>query len=399
MNKKSGIDKKFRNQIKFQPNLEQSSGVEMKILYVDYYNEYGKSSRGLNYIGIDGFMRALVEIGNYVEAFYFDEHLADLDKLNQALIEKHSEMQPEMVFFNLYTKYVSIKTLDLLKDRSVTVNWFGDDTFLFDSFSKDYATHFTYCITTDKYSVNRYIKLGQKNVILSQWPAFSSNPQQDLVCNYTYDISFVGAKNPPREWFIERLRKYGLTITTFGNGWPTGPISGEKMQEVFRQSKINLNISNSDSWDIRFLFSKYCSLAIKLKAIGRYLIKKSKIAKVLIRKIRKGADISVTYYGKTASQIKARNFEIPCSGGFQLTDYVPSIEDYFVIGKEIACYSNVDEAEKLIRHYLEESAIRESIRDAGFIKANKEYTYEKAIRKIFEQIEINQQQKNKYDNK
>jgi spore maturation protein CgeB len=34
---------------------------------------------------------------------------------------------------------------------------------------------------------------------------------------------------------------------------------------------------------------------------------------------------------KNAPQIKARNFEIPFFYGFQLTDYVSSIEDYFNI--------------------------------------------------------------------
>ncbi len=43
-------------------------------------------------------------------------------------------------------------------------------------------------------------------------------------------------------------------------------------------------------------------------------------------------------------QLKSK-LEIPYFGGFQLTDYVPTIENYFDLGKELICYGSVDEAE------------------------------------------------------
>ena len=105
------------------------------------------------------------------------------------------------------------------------------------------------------------------------------------------------------------MQKRGIYIEAFGNGWGNGALSAEDMNKLFVSSKINLNLSNSNSFDIRYLLSNY-------KAIP--LLFKSK---------------------KNASQIKARNFEIPYFGGFQLTDYVPTIENYFDIGKDIICYN------------------------------------------------------------
>ena len=71
------------------------------------------------------------------------------------------------------------------------------------------------------------------------------------------------------------------------------------------------------------------------------------------------------YFFLEASQIKARNFEIPYFGGFKLADYVPTLENYFDIGKDVVCYNDVDEAELLIRYYLENEEEREIIKNSA----------------------------------
>ena len=83
-------------------------------------------------------------------------------------------------------------------------------------------------------------------------------------------------------------------------------------------------------------------------------------------------------------QIKARNFEIPYSGGFQLTDYFPGLEDYFEIGKEVACYSNLDEAALLIKHYLNHEEERlKIVRDAQN-RVVQQHGYRHRIRNILQ---------------
>lgn len=355
----------------------------MKILYVDYYYEYGKKERGLNYIGIFGFEDGLKKIGHDVYHFYYDDFQDNFDILNDQLLKYAIEIKPKYIFFNLYTNHVYINTVKQLNIIARTINWFGDDPFLFDNFTSVYAPYFTYCITTDKFSLEKYKAINQNNVILSQWPANEVKINNSLIKNYQYDVSFIGAKNPVREWFVNELRDRGLNIALYGNGWENGPVTNEEMSTIFYNSKINLNISNSDIWDYRFLISGYCNIKTLLKTVFKYHLKRSKMLKKYFRLKIKG---NVTFYGKTSSQIKARNFEIPSSFGFQLTDYVPSLEDYFIIGKEIACFSNIDEAEKQIRFYLNNNEERESIRKAGFERSINEYTYEKVLNRVFMNI-------------
>lgn len=359
----------------------------MKILYVDYYYEYGKKSRGINYIGVDGFEKSLKNIGHVVEHFYYDDYLFDLSILNQALLEYFDKVNPDLVFFNLYNNYVKIDVIKQMSLKALTVNFFGDDPFLFDRFTKHYAPYFSYCITTDKFSIDKYYDIGQKNVIYSQWPAFTVDNIHDLYApTYKYDVSFVGAKNPPREWFIDELKRKGIDVKVFGNGWNAGPIDSNEMEDVFLTSKINLNIPNSDIWDYKFLFSGYVSFLLLIRQLFKYHLKRNHFTRKILEIFRKNLNDEVTFYGKFTSQIKARNFEIPSSGGFQLTNYVPTIEEYFLIGKEIACYSNIDEAEIQIRYFLKNDANREKIKIAGHLRSKDEYTYDEAISKIFKQI-------------
>ena len=57
-------------------------------------------------------------------------------------------------------------------------------------------------------------------------------------------------------------------------------------------------------------------------------------------------------------QIKARNFEIPLAGGFQLSNYVPGLEKYLKIGDEIAVYNTPEECAQQVEYYLANDEIR-----------------------------------------
>lgn len=318
----------------------------MKILFVDLQYDYGIKSRGPNLIGQDGFKRSLEQLGHKVVSFYYDQYLNGGSALQKALLDAAESLQPDLIFFSLFKNQFAHDTLKKLKANYRTINWFGDDQWRFDSFTQYYANDFTWCITTDIFAVEKYHRLGQNNVILSQWAAIDGHATDIDGHSYEYDVSFVGGYHPYRAWFIKAFESIsGLTVAKFGHGWPEGPLSAEAMVRVFQRTKVNLNISNSNSWDVRYLFSS------------------------------PKAFLSLVRSRKSQSQVKARNFEIPFFGGFELTDYVPSIDRYFDIGKDIACYSNVEEAALQSLYYLNNAEERETIRRSGHRKAYENHGY------------------------
>ncbi|BBN58990.1 CgeB family protein [Hydrogenovibrio marinus] len=330
----------------------------MKILYVDLLYDYGDKTRGLNLIGQEGFKSSFEKLGHDVVPFYYDDFLSNLEVLQQNLLSEADKVMPDLIFFCLFENQFEHETLVQLKNKYTTVNWFGDDQWRFDSFTKFYASDFTWCVTTDLFSVENYKKIDQPNVILSQWAAIDTHVQFDESQIYKYDVSFVGGYHPYREWFIKQLGARGINVEVFGNGWGNGPLSAEAMMRLFAESKINLNISNSNSYDIRYLFSSLRAFSSSIRSL------------------------------KSHSQIKARNFEIPFFGGFQLSDYVPGIEQYYDLGKEIVCYSSVDDAALQIKYYLSNDFEREEIRKLGNIKAKKNHGYSNRFKKVFRELSL-----------
>lgn len=329
----------------------------MKILFVDLLYDYGDKTRGLNLIGQEGFKSSFEKLGHDVVPFYYDDFLSNLETLQQKLLSEADKVKPDLIFFCLFENQFEHETLVQLKNKYTTVNWFGDDQWRFDGFTKFYASDFTWCVTTDLFSVEKYKKIDQPNVILSQWAAIDTHVQFDESQSYKYDVSFVGGYHPYREWFIKQLGARGINVEVFGNGWGNGPLSAEDMMRLFAESKINLNLSNSNSYDVRYLFSSLRALRSSIRS------------------------------SKSHSQIKARNFEIPFFGGFQLSDYVPSLENYFDIGKELVCYSSIDDAALQIRYYLSNDLKREEIRYNGHKKAIESDSYTNRLSSVLKHIE------------
>lgn len=327
----------------------------MKILYVDLQYDYGNPKRGLNQIGNIGFYKVFESLGHEVIPFYYDTYLNKLNELQQLLLTTADSVKPDLIFFSLFTDQFKIETLKALTTKYKTMNWFGDDQWRFETFASKYAPCFTYAITTDPFAVPKYHSLGYNNVILSQWAALNVDFQKNSA-DYKYDISFVGGSHSVRRWIIREFEKQGLTVHTFGFGWSKGPVSLSEMQSIFLQSKINLNLSNSVNWDLRYLLNSWKNIIVRLKSI------------------------------KTVNQMKARNFEIPFFGGFQLAEYFPTLENDFDIGKNIVCYSNVDEAIQLAKFYLENDILREKIKRQSIEHVRNQHTYRHRFEKIFAQI-------------
>ena len=330
----------------------------MKIIPVFLRYDYGIKSRG-DSLEYRGFYPALQQLSDEVYPFWYDEYLKKKGALQKEVIKFADKINPDIIFFILMKDEFSFETFDYLKSKYVTMNWFCDDQWRFENFTKYYAPHFTYSITTDKFALKKYKKIGYENTILSQWASCGYVETLDFEkITYKYDVSFVGGVNHYRKWLVNYLKKHDITVECFGCEWENNRVSFEKMAEIFQTSKINLNISNSVSYDVRYVFSSLKSF----------------------KKFRRSE--------KRVEQIKARNFEIPAFGGFQLTNYTPSLEDYFEIGKEVAIYTSIDNLLLQIRYYLDNEKEWKEIMINGYKRAIKEYTYFHRLKDAFKEMKI-----------
>lgn len=346
----------------------------MKTLVVLYKHNYGVEERGQSF-EYNYFYKTLKKMSKETELFDLGNYTDKKEQIHKDLIAVAEKFKPDYIYFTfIYSNDLELKTLDYIKKKYLTINWFCDDNWRFEELSAKYAKHFSYCITTDKYTLVKYKKIGYKDIILSQ---YATRPIENInfdKIQYKYDVSFIGSSNLVRKWFIDKIKEKGINVICFGHGWSNNHISFKELQDVTKRSKINLNLTNSMNYDARYIFS-----GVK-PFIGTVL----KLVRLKQKKLVKNSE-----------QIKARNFEINGYGGFQLTNFVSDLGDYFELEKEIAAFQNIDDLIKQIHYYLENEDLRKEIMMDGYNKVIKKDTYEKRFKEIFKKIELNELKKKK----
>ena len=346
-----------------------------KVLYIGFEYNYGNVDRGKS-LDIDFFVNSINSIDGYsASGLYIDKYQGE-DKEN-FILNNVKKVSPDLILTNISKDEISDEVLRSLNKNYKTVNWFGDDQWRFENFSRHKAKLFDYVITTDKSSVNKYKKIGIKNVIYSQWAAVKL--EQELNINeYKYDISFVGSYSPTRDWIISKLKLKKINVNVFGIGWEqSSKVDYDEMINIFKYSKINLNLSNSTPKDINFLFFylyKFFTSFKKLLQLNFNVFLKE--ATRYLKNIR-----FFFFYEKTKEQIKARNFEIPAAGGFQISSFAPEITDYLSPSNEIVIYETLSDLIEKTNFYLNNNQEREKIKKAGYTKAI-HHTYQIRFEKV-----------------
>lgn len=317
----------------------------MKIGAMFFKYDYGEKERGKSLERIN-FLPALRSFAK-VKTFWIEDHnyQSEPRQFQEQVVKFCEESECDYYFIVPMRDEIQNGTLEYLKSKGhKIVAWFGDSMWRW-PWVLDMAKYLYCAIDNDKYNLSNYKKIGA-NVALSQWGV--NRPANWLSKDYKYDVTFIGQRNAVRDWFVSEISQQ-FNVKCFGKGWEGGKVANPR--HIIQQSRINLNLSNSIQTDYRFL--QY----VKGKPEG----------------------------AKLYEQIKARHFEIAGWGGFQLSHFSLAIEDYFTIGKELACYANVEDLKKQIAYYLENHKEREKIRMAGWLKGRK-YTYNKRLKEAFNEI-------------
>jgi spore maturation protein CgeB len=330
----------------------------MHVLYVAMRNEYGDPSRGLSFEEMN-FRSSLEGMGNELTTFDFMERSkhAGVARMRSDLIALAAEVKPDLAFFVLFTDQLDTDTIEAVgrEGECPTVNWFADDHWRFDGFTRHMAPAFDLAVTTDADSLPKYRQLPDTRVHLSQW-ACNRYAYSRVTTETRHELTFVGQPHGDRRQTVAMLQGAGFPVECWGFGWPSGSIEHARMVEVFASSRINLNLSNS-------------SEAPGLKARLRRLL-------------------HLNPPPPRPPQIKGRNFEVPGCGGFLLTERVPYLERYFALDREVAVFDGVDDLVDKVRFWLEHEQERQEVAAAGYRRVLAEHTYDHRFAAIFDELEL-----------
>ncbi len=327
----------------------------MKILVVCMLHTYGDPKREYSFEYFN-FYQVLKAMGHEVELFDYMGEIQAHGKaeMNRRLLERVRNWQPAAAMFSLYTDQFEAETINALRTHTKTFCFFHDDTWRVE-YSRYWARQFDYFSTPDLHGEMKYRGMGLANAI---YFPFGCNEQvfQKMETGKRFDVSFVGGWHPYREWLINRIRKAGIAVEVMGYRWPKGEVDQEGMVRIFNESKINLNLTNSASWDIRYLAAS---------------------PRALINRLRSKKNIE---------QMKARIFEVNGCGAFQLSYFVEGLANCYDMDREIAVYADADDLIEKIKFYLEHEALRESMAAAAFTRTLRDHTYAQRFQTVLRRM-------------
>ena len=99
------------------------------------------------------------------------------------------------------------KIAEITKKGNIkTFNWFCDDTWRFDNWSKNVCKLFTVCSTPEPECVQKYKDINYDNIIVGGWHTnYKYYPAESI--EKKYDVTFVGQiNNPDRAVYIKFLK-------------------------------------------------------------------------------------------------------------------------------------------------------------------------------------------------
>ena len=328
----------------------------MHILYIGMRHEYGDPSRGLSFEE-NNFRSSLEGMGHRLTVFDFMDRAAQLGAaaMRDELITLAGEVKPELAFFFLFTDQIDVATVEAVGRRGAcpTVNWFADDHWRFEGFTRHLAPAFDLAVTTDFDSLPKYAQLADTRVHLSQW-ACNRYAYGRVTSEIKHEVTFVGQPHGDRRDTVNGLSMAEIPVECWGFGWPSGPIEHTEMVRVFASSRVNLNLSNS---------SEVPGLKARLRRLLHWNPPTPR-----------------------PPQIKGRNFEVPGCGGFLLTERVPHLERYFDLDREVAVFDGREDILLRVRYWLENEDERRTIAEAGYRRVLAEHTYDHRFAAIFAEL-------------
>jgi len=366
----------------------------MRILYVAMKYDYGDPARGHGFEHYN-FFDALHNMGHDILYFDFMGLLKQYGRaaMNSRLREVAKAEKPDLLFSALFKEEIDRRTMRAISDGgdTVTVNWFCDDHWRFDAFSRHWAPCFNWAVTTAASALPKYERCGIRNIIKSQW-ACNHYLYRNLDLPLDCDVTFVGQPHGSRRATIAALRDAGINAQTWGLGWETGRLSQQEMIRCFNRTRINLNLANASASRppgpvprLHLAAKQAAARLLNLSPAGRALKDKLKAVETRTQNSEQQTQNSKlkTQNSLLPEQIKGRNFEVPGCGGFLLTSPVEDLERYYTPEKEICLFASDRELVDKIRYYLIHEDERAAIARAGYERTLREHTYVHRFTDIF----------------
>ncbi|PZX57807.1 spore maturation protein CgeB [Algoriphagus ratkowskyi] len=270
-----------------------------------------------------------------------------INDYNEAIIDAFNKITPDYVF--VYKgAFIYPKTLEFIKNKNIPIFNFYPDVSIHThgNLLKDSMRLYDKIFTTKSFGKDDYIKqLGVEKVVFIPHgfdpeihrPVSFENIPKSFFC----DVSFIGTFSPKKEAILAQIveKMPSVNFKIWGTQW-------EKSSKSILKSKIQDQGIFGDLYAAAINGSKI-NLGILSERVG-------------------GAS--------SGDLITSRTFHIPGAGGFLIHEKNHESVKYFQEGVEADFFESAEDLADKILFYLNNESKRDQIRNAGFIRAQKEHS-------------------------
>ena len=307
-------------------------------------------------------------------------------------IEAEHRRRPLDVFFSyFYAGFCLPETIQRIRDLGIfTLNWYCNALHQFDLIAP-LAPAYDACLVPEQARLDDYRRIGARpiycqeaanpNIYTPAWAEGESDP-------YRHEVAFVGQRYGDRPEMLAYLARNGVPVRAWGVGW-----AGYAATVAQAPGRLKGLLSPSGlAYGFRRLGRLWADrrFALPAGAAGGPLTDEEMIEVFSRSKINLGfGSVGETARaGRSQFQVRLRDFEVPMSGGFYLTQYQPELAGFFDIGREIVCFESKEELLQKVRYYLAHDAEREAIRRRGYERARRDHTWRRRLNDAFQALGI-----------
>jgi hypothetical protein len=266
-----------------------------------------------------------------------------LEKINQTIAERGNI---DFVFFYCDSSYLAISLLKEIKQLNIKTVMMGlDDKHRYKEHRYNYLT------------VGQEIIIPYLDYYWTSWKSLAQNLNATGICKAIYlaegadpdfhknlkielkdiDVLFLGNAYGVRKEIVLFLKSKGINIQAYGAGWENGFVNFDETINLYNRAKIVLGVG--------------------------------------------GVGHSANF-----KHLKGRDFEATMCGSCYITSYNPELADWFVIGKEILCYTSNIELLEQIHYLLQNDEERKEIAKNAYEKSIYEHTWTHRINSLIAEI-------------
>jgi spore maturation protein CgeB len=297
--------------------------------------------------------------------------------LLEQLARAHSREPIDVFFSYFYSAFARPEAIwEIAQMGIATVNWYCNASYQFHLVS-DIAPAYDFCLVPERFRLEDYRAVGANPIYCQE----AANPDFYRPCERTneYDVTFVGACYGERPEYVRYLLDRGIDIHVFGPGWADliPPAFPARIRRVLGQVRRRVTRRPMRP---PLLPARCCS--------GGTLSDQEMVRMYSRSKMSIGFSVVGDTHREPVPirQVRLRDFEAPMSGACYLVEYMPEIEEFFIPGKEILCYSSKHELLNLVRYYLAHPQEAEQIGRAGYERALRDHTWQNRLHYAFREM-------------